>query len=67
MRGELPKVYLALTRPKLKRGAEWKLATLNGLLALLMLVTALWHWLDLGGRGLVLLAGPMAVAAGGET
>ncbi|HVN90976.1 MAG TPA: VirB3 family type IV secretion system protein [Candidatus Binataceae bacterium] len=38
------KVYLALTRPKLKRGAEWKLTTLNGLLALLMLITALWHW-----------------------
>src|SRR5260370_20953866 len=35
------KVYLALIRPKLKRGAEWKLATVNGLFALLMLVTAL--------------------------
>lgn len=35
------KVYLALIRPKLKRGAEWKLTTVNGLFALLMLVTAL--------------------------
>jgi type IV secretory pathway TrbD component len=34
-------VYLALTRPKLKRGAEWKLTTVNGLFVLLMLVTAL--------------------------
>src|SRR5712692_1755985 len=35
------KVYLALIRPKLRRGAEWKLTTVNGLFALLMLVTAL--------------------------
>src|SRR5260370_8294214 len=35
------KLYLALIRPKLKRGAEWKLTTVNGLFALLMLVTAL--------------------------
>ena len=30
------KVYLALIRPKLKRGAEWKLTTVNGLFTLLM-------------------------------
>jgi type IV secretory pathway TrbD component len=35
------KVYLTLIRPKLKRGAEWKLTTVHGLFALLMLVTAL--------------------------
>jgi hypothetical protein len=35
------KVYLALIRPKLKRGAEWKLTSVNGMFALLMLVTAL--------------------------
>src|SRR5260370_31146152 len=35
------KVYLALIRPKLRRGAEWKPTTVNGLFALLMLVTAL--------------------------
>jgi type IV secretory pathway TrbD component len=34
-------VYQALTRPKLKRGAEWKLTTANGLFTLLMLLTAL--------------------------
>ncbi len=28
------KVYLALTRPKLRRGAEWRPALLNGVLAL---------------------------------
>jgi len=34
-------VYQALTRPKLRRGAEWKLGTANGLFALLMVITAL--------------------------
>jgi len=44
------KVYLALTRPKLKRGAEWKLTVVNGLFALLMLITALMShaWWVLG-------------------
>jgi len=37
-------VYLALTRPKLKRGAEWKLTAINGLLTILMVLTTLWHW-----------------------
>jgi type IV secretory pathway TrbD component len=35
------KVYLSLTRPKLRRGAEWKLSTINGLFSLLLVVTAL--------------------------
>ena len=39
------KVYLALTRPKLKRGAEWKLTTINGLIVSgLCLITLLTHW-----------------------
>ena len=44
------KVYLALTRPKLKRGAEWKLTAVNGLFTILMLVTALMshRWWTLG-------------------
>lgn len=39
------KVYLALTRPKLKRGAEWKLTALNGLLVIAMVCFGiLTHW-----------------------
>jgi type IV secretory pathway TrbD component len=30
------KVYLALTRPKLKRGSQWQAAMMNGLLALFL-------------------------------
>ena len=44
------KVYLALTRPKLKRGAEWKLTAVNGLFTILLVVTALVShvWWTLG-------------------
>jgi type IV secretory pathway TrbD component len=44
------KVYVALTRPKLRRGAEWKLSTINGLFSMLLLVTALMShaWWVLG-------------------
>jgi type IV secretory system VirB3-like protein len=38
------KVYLSLTRPKLKRGAEWKLAGLNGLVTLMLVMASLYHW-----------------------
>jgi type IV secretory pathway TrbD component len=38
------KVYLALTRPKLKRGAEWKLTFFNAMLTILMVILGLWHW-----------------------
>jgi type IV secretory pathway TrbD component len=39
------KVYLALTRPKLKRGAEWKLTAINGFIVIgLCLITVLTHW-----------------------
>ncbi len=49
------KVYLALTRPKLRRGAEWKLSTINGLFSLLLLVTALIShaWWVLGAAALL--------------
>ena len=48
------KLYQSLTRPKLKRGAEWKLSTMNGLFALLLLVVGLstWHWLPFAGAAL---------------
>ena len=44
------KVYRALTRPKLKRGAEWKLTAVNGLFTILLVVTALVShlWWTLG-------------------
>jgi len=35
------KVYLALTRPKLRRGADWRLTYINGVLALLICLSAL--------------------------
>jgi type IV secretory pathway TrbD component len=44
------KVYLALTRPKLKRGAEWKLTSLNGLLVIAMVcfgILSHWWWIFL--------------------
>ncbi len=49
------KVYLAPTRPKLRRGAEWKLSTINGLFSLLLLVTALIShaWWVLGAAALL--------------
>jgi type IV secretory pathway TrbD component len=38
------KVYQSLTRPKLKQGAEWKLAALNGLITLALTMSALFYW-----------------------
>ena len=62
------KVYLALTRPKLKRGAEWKLTAINGLLVIAMVLLRHPHALvvDFYCGGDLLLAGPVAVAPGGQ-
>jgi type IV secretory pathway VirB4 component/type IV secretory pathway TrbD component len=39
------RVYNSLTRPKLKRGAEWKLTAINGFLVIAMVLMAvLTHW-----------------------
>ena len=57
---------LALTRPKLKRGAEWKLIAVNGLFTILLVVTALVSsvWWTLVVAALFLLAGTMAITPG---
>ena len=42
------RVYNSLTRPKLKRGAEWKLTAINGFLVIamvLMSVLTRWWWI----------------------
>jgi type IV secretory pathway TrbD component len=44
------RVYAALTRPKLKRGAEWKLTAMNGLLVIAMACFGIlthWWWIFL--------------------
>jgi type IV secretory pathway TrbD component len=38
------KLYRTLTRPKLRNGAEWRLAVLNDLITLIFVVTAFWWW-----------------------
>ena len=48
------KVYLALTRPKLKRGCEWKPALVNGVLALYLV------WLAFSFKELWIIAVALA-------